>query len=58
MRCLIFGHTFNTHAGVGQHKGQQFRICEDCGKTVRADDTETPLPDSFALADQQFEERA
>lgn len=33
MRCLIFGHAMRTFPGKDAHRGRNYEICVECGKT-------------------------
>lgn len=31
--CILFGHQFGEHDGVGDYAGRRYRVCSECGIT-------------------------
>lgn len=40
MKCILFGHTWQTMRGHGEHRGKLFDVCIECNKTVPHPETE------------------
>ena len=37
MRCVLFGHVFQTLPGQREHAGKTFRVCVHCGLTEQTE---------------------